>query len=80
MFVEVYNQTKKGIYSTVPFRSGTTWVLSKHNTLEGLRSDELAKLAILRRMKSKGTVKGSERVVIKEIIGTKATNVNTSNG
>ena len=77
--VQVFNIGKDGKPVSVPTLSGRTWVISKHKTLDGLNSDRFKQLQALRRLKSKSSTKGNEKVVFTKIYSTIETNVNIIN-
>ena len=77
--MQVFNIGKDGKPVPVPTRSGRTWVISKHKTIEKLNSDRFSQLKALRRLKSKSSTKGNEKVVFTKIYKTIETNVNIIN-
>jgi len=80
VYVKVYNVGKDGLHVSRPSKQGSTWVVSKHKTLEGLNSDRFKQMQVLRRLKNKGSIHGDEKVVFTKIYETITTNVNTNNG
>lgn len=72
VFAEVYNRKRSGVgYVDVPLVSGEQWIISKYKDLEGLNIDDFAKGRLLRRMKSKASIKGNELVRVVRILSTK---------
>lgn len=75
----MFNIRKDGNPASAPTLSGRTWVISRHKTLDGLNADRFKQLQALRRLKSKSSTKGNEKVVFTKIYNTIETNVNIIN-
>jgi len=74
VYVKVYNIGGDGLPVSRPTKEGKTWIISKHKELVDLNRDRFKQMQALRRLKSKSSTKGNEKVVFTKIYSTVTTN------